>query len=87
MGEFARERRLARNHGSGGDVADADAGDGAVTRAEGAADALVLEDLIGHQLLADVGGALLLGDVGDVLLGEVMHRRENRVGRGLAEGA
>ena len=84
MGEFARHGWFTRNHWLSHDFRNMDTGDWTVSGAEGAADAVFLNDLIRHQVLADMGWALLLFDVSLIFLWEVIHRREDWVGCGLA---
>ena len=86
MGVLARHG-FAWDHRFGRLVGRMDARDGAVAGAEGAADALFLDDLVGHEVFADVRGALLVHDVGAIFLREVVHRREDGVRGGLAKGA
>ena len=74
MGEFARHGWFARNHWLSHNFRNVDTGDWAVSGAKGATDAVFLDNLIGHQVLADVSWALLLFDVRFVFLWEVVHR-------------
>src|SRR4030042_2189930 len=60
---------------------------GAGLEAGRAARALVGQDIEADQLLTGLGRALALQDVGPVLLGEVFHGGEHRVGGGLPQAA
>ena len=64
-----------------------DTGDRAISRTERALLATVFINGEMREFFANVSRALLVFDVGFVFFGEVLHRRKNRVGRGLAKGA